>query len=104
MSVILNHLPIMNCTRIARKMAEIPSLSHGTYVQEILRSIVNLLGEHVEEVFQRIAIMPQISSFVLECMEGLLSDSRDVFFRIGDGKHPIGRLPNRSVNLLVGVV
>ena len=64
------------------------SFSYCTSTQEILRSVANLPGEPVEEVFQSIARMPQISSVVLDRMAKLLShmfeDSRDVvFFRQG---------------------
>ena len=70
----LNPLPIMNCTCIGRIMAGIPSFPYYTSAQEILRSIANLPGEHVKEVFQGIARMPQISSVVLDRMARLLSD------------------------------
>ena len=47
-------------------MAQIPPLSPSSFVNVILRFIANLLGKHVEEVFQEIARMPQISSVVLD--------------------------------------
>ena len=94
----LNPLPIMNCTCIGRKMARIPSFPHYTSIQEILRSIANLPGEHVEEVFQGIARMLQVSSVLLDLMVGTS------FFRAREAEPLIARLPNRSVNLLLGIV
>ena len=73
-------------------MAGTPSFPHYTSTQEILRSLTNLPGEHVEEVFQGIARMPQISSVVLDCMPRLLSDmfedSRDVLLSYRGGQAP----------------
>ena len=53
---------------------------HYTSAHEILRSIANLLSEHVEEVFQGIARMTQILSVVLNHMllSNMFEDSRDV--------------------------
>jgi hypothetical protein len=97
----------MNYTCIARKMVELPSISHYTFAQEILRSIAKLAGTYVKEVFQSIARMLQISSVVLDRMVGLLSDmfedSKTFFFRIKEDEPPIARLPNCSVNLMLGV-
>ena len=63
-------------------MAQIPLLSPSSFVYVILRSVANLLGEHVEEVFQGIARMPQISSVVLDLMSRLLfytfENSKDI--------------------------
>lgn len=64
----INLLFSMNCTCIARRMAELPSLPHNISAQEILRSVANLPNEHVEEVFQEISRMPQIFSVVLDSM------------------------------------
>ena len=59
---------------IARKMPQIPPLSLSSFVHVILRTVANLLDEHVEEVFRGIARMPQISSVVLDWMSILLFD------------------------------
>ena len=73
-------------------MAGIPTFPHDTSTEEILRSIANLPGEHVEEVFQGIARMPQISSVVLDRMAGPLSDkfedSRDILLPSRGGRAP----------------
>ena len=94
---ILNPLLLVNCTCIASKMAGKPSFQRYTSTQEILRSIANLPDEHVEEVFQGTARMPQISSVVLDHMAGLLSDmfedSRDVLLPSRGG-----RAPNRKAS------
>ena len=80
-------------------MAKILSFPHYTSAQEILRSIANLSGEHMKEVFQGIARMPQTSSVVLDRMAGLLSDmfkdSRDVLLPSRGG-----RAPNRKASKL----
>ena len=73
-------------------MAGIPTFMHDNSTKEILRSIANLPGEHVEEVFQGVARMPQISSVVLDRMAGLLFDmfeeSRDVLLPSRGGRAP----------------
>jgi hypothetical protein len=78
-------------------MTEIPSFPYHTFAQEILRSIANLSDEHVEEVFQGIARMPQISSVVLDRMVGLLSDifedSMDVLLPCRGGQTPNREAP-----------
>ena len=58
-------------------MAQIPPLSPSSFVHVILRSVANLSGEHVKEVFQGIARMPQIWSVVLDQMSRLLFDMFD---------------------------
>ena len=55
-------------------MARIPPFPRCTLAQQILRSIANLPDKHVEEVFQGIARMPQISSVVLDRMTNIVSD------------------------------
>jgi hypothetical protein len=84
-------------------MVGIPSFVHYTSTQEILKFIANLSGAHVEEVFQGIARMPQISSVVLDRILGLSSDMfedfRDALLLSREDKPPITRLPNRSANL-----
>ena len=63
-------------------MGETPTVPPPSSVHAILRSIANLSNLDVKEVFQGVAIMPQISSALLNRMFGLLSDmyedSRDV--------------------------
>ena len=63
-------------------MAQIPPLLPSSFVHVILRSVANVLSEHVEKVFQGIARMSHTSNFILDQMSGMLShmfeDSRDV--------------------------
>ena len=77
-------------------MTRKPPFPWYTSAQEILKFIANFPDEHVEEVFQGTTKMPQISSVVLDRMEGLLSDmfedSKDVLFLSRGGA------PNRKVS------
>ena len=78
-------------------MAELPPFPHYTSVEKILKSVANFPGEHVEEVFQEFAIMPLISSVILDQMLGLLfnmfEDIRDVFVPARRGQTPHGEAP-----------
>ena len=78
----LNQLLSQHWSSTTRKMAQIPPLLPSFFVYMILRSIANLLGEHVEKAFQGIARMLHISNIVLDWMLRLLfdmfKDSRNV--------------------------
>ena len=78
----LNHISFVSFAVIGRNMGETPTLPPPSSIHAILRSIANLSDLDVKEVFQGMAIMPQISSALLNRMSGLLSDmyedSRDV--------------------------
>jgi hypothetical protein len=76
-------------------MAGMSAFPRHTSSQEILRLIANLPEEHVEEVFQGIARMSAISSVVLDCMSGLLSDMFENFINVLLPNRG-GRVPNRK--------